>query len=74
MRKLRLEVEGIRVQSFTAGASARAGTVRGNDATGNDPQVTCGGSCRRTCETCMGTTCESGCVGTCASGNDVCCA
>lgn len=76
MRKLRLDPEGIRVESFTAEAAlARAGTVPGYlAATGDEPKVTCGGSCAATCETCAGNTCGSACQGTCASGGDVCCA
>jgi hypothetical protein len=76
MRKLRMDLEDVQVESFTAGAAlGRGGTVPGYlAASGNDPKVTCGGSCADTCETCVGNTCGSACVGTCASGGDVCCA
>ena len=76
MRKLCLDVEGIRVESFTADPDAFAGggTVPAFAGTGNDPQVTCGASCAPSCETCAGQTCGSACQGTCASGGDVCCA
>jgi hypothetical protein len=76
MRKLRMDLADVRVESFTAGAALpRRGTVPGHlGATGNDPRPTCGASCAATCETCVGNTCESACRGTCASGGDVCCA
>jgi hypothetical protein len=76
MRKLRMDLAEVRIESFTLGAAfARGGTVPGClAATGNDPQPTCGASCAATCETCVGNTCGSACGGTCASGGDVCCA
>lgn len=76
MRKLRMDLADVRVESFIVGAAlARGGTVPAHlAATGNDPQVTCGASCAATCETCAGNTCESACRGSCASGGDVCCA
>lgn len=35
--------------------------------------ITCGASCRATCETCYGPTCMTACLGTCPSGGEVCC-
>jgi hypothetical protein len=75
MRTLRLELESIRVESFTAGAALAPGTVVGHaDESGDEPKVTCGASCADTCETCAGNSCGSACRGTCASGGNVCCA
>jgi hypothetical protein len=64
MRKLQLDLEGIRVESFlTAAAEALAGTVwaRSEDA-----------SNKATCDTCQGPNCKP--PQTRASGGDVCCA
>jgi hypothetical protein len=39
-----------------------------------DGALTCGASCKETCETCWGPTCITACIATCASGGDICCA
>ena len=65
MRKLQLDLEGIRVESFqTAGAEGLAGTVWAHSE--GDA------SNKATCDTCGGPNCKP--PQTRASGGDVCCA
>lgn len=85
MRKLRLSLDTLCVESFDTGAGAGRGTVRGNfvDAGGvireSDPwtcagdPVSCGGSCDATCGRSCDATCDRSCNGTCQGGScDTC--
>ncbi len=86
MRKLTLDMDALRVESFDAGAGDGRGTVRGNveDAAqvavpvsdpwtcAGDP-LSCGGSCDATCSRSCQATCDRSCNGTCAGGScDTC--
>jgi hypothetical protein len=60
MRKLKLRMDDLRVDSFdTARAPGAAGTVRGHDGTAE------GGGSRTVCEV---ATCETNCFNTCYDG------
>ena len=63
MRKLKLEMDALVVESFATHASGDAGrgTVDGLGGTKVDPS--CG-----TCETWIGETCDASCGGTCDAG------
>ncbi|HEV7589410.1 MAG TPA: hypothetical protein VGO40_14945 [Longimicrobium sp.] len=63
MRKLRLDIEGIRVESFgTVSADGAPGTVWAHSDASN----------KATCDTCVGPNCKP--PPSAASGGDVCCA
>lgn len=72
MRKLKLELEELRVESFeTAEAAAERGTVRGHAITdlcsradGFTCFESCGGTCVETCADASCDTCDSGCYQT----------
>ena len=64
MRKLQLDLEGIRVESFaTASADGAPGTVWAHSEDASN---------KATCDTCVGPNCKA--KHTAASGGDVCCA
>ena len=64
MRKLQLDIEGIRVESFRITAA--------DDAGGTVWAHSDGASDKATCDTCAGPNCKP--PATRASGDDVCCA
>lgn len=65
MKRLRLEIDGLNVQSFEIGSAFRGrGTVHARHAEASD---------KATCDSCAGPQCKPS-RGSCASGGDVCCA
>ena len=74
MKKLRLEVDDLRIDSFAVdGAGEARGTVAGQ----NEPAYTasCDGSCVNTCNSCVNTclnTCQASCWNTCGTFNATC--
>jgi len=74
MKKLRLEVDDLRIDSFAVDeAEAARGTVAGH----NEPAYTasCDGSCVNTCNSCVNTclnTCPASCWNTCNTCNATC--
>jgi hypothetical protein len=80
MRKLKLEIADLRVESFHVAAEGRGGTVGGHakETLGCPTGATCWGtcvSCNGTCDSCNATcaTCAATC-GTCACSADPSCA
>jgi len=74
MRKLKLEVDDLRIDSFVVDEAEEArGTVAGQ----NEPAYTasCDGSCVNTCNSCVNTclnTCQASCWNTCGTCNATC--
>lgn len=82
MPKLKLELEGIRVESFdTAPGGARGGTVAGHEReTFSCPPATAALTCDPSCNVCGGggtlntcVSCELTCAATCGSCNPITC-
>lgn len=70
MKKLRLELDELQIESF--GTDADEAESRGTVAGQNEPPVTqsCGGTCVNTCNSCVNTclnTCQASCYATCST-------